>query len=90
MVKHGPLAVGNQYRSIIFTNGTEEARLAAMCKEREQTKLRSSIVTTQIQQLGSFYPTKLGHQKFDLKRHPLLNDTETLLIIFFYGVQKES
>ncbi|XVF18006.1 hypothetical protein REPUB_Repub10bG0174400 [Reevesia pubescens] len=64
--------VGNQYRSIIFTNGTEEARLAAMSKEREQTKSRSSIVTTQIQQLGSFYPAEPEHQKFELKRHPLL------------------
>ncbi|XVF15888.1 hypothetical protein REPUB_Repub09cG0195200 [Reevesia pubescens] len=64
--------VGNQYRSIIFVNGTEEARLAAMSKEREQTKSRSSIVTTQIQQLGSFYPAEPEHQKFELKRHPLL------------------
>ncbi|XP_021275224.1 peptide methionine sulfoxide reductase A5 [Herrania umbratica] len=64
--------VGNQYRSIIFTNGTEEARLAAMSKEREQTKSRNSIVTTQVQQLGSFYPAEPEHQKFELKRHPLL------------------
>ncbi|WRX09749.1 Peptide methionine sulfoxide reductase MsrA domain - like 1 [Theobroma cacao] len=54
--------VGNQYRSIIFTNWTEEARLAAMSKEREQTKSRNSIVTTQVQQLGSFYPAEPEHQ----------------------------
>ncbi|KAL4379372.1 hypothetical protein GQ457_02G006900 [Hibiscus cannabinus] len=64
--------VGNQYRSIIFTNGTEEGRLATMSKEREQTRSRSSIVTTQIQQLESFYPAEHDHQKFELKRHPLL------------------
>ncbi|KAJ0966950.1 hypothetical protein J5N97_023867 [Dioscorea zingiberensis] len=64
--------VGNQYRSIIFTNGTQEARLAAASKEREQTKSRSSIVTTQIQQLGAFYPAESDHQKFELKRHPFL------------------
>ncbi|OVA12626.1 Peptide methionine sulfoxide reductase MsrA [Macleaya cordata] len=64
--------VGNQYRSIIFTNGTEEARLAAVSKEREQTKSRSSIVTTQIQQLGTFYPAEPEHQKFELKRNPFL------------------
>ncbi|XP_022740191.1 peptide methionine sulfoxide reductase A5-like [Durio zibethinus] len=64
--------VGNQYRSIIFTNGAEEARLAAMSKESEQTKSRSSIVTTQIQQLGSFYPAEPEHQKFELKRQPML------------------
>ncbi|KAH7669064.1 Peptide-methionine (S)-S-oxide reductase protein [Dioscorea alata] len=64
--------VGNQYRSIIFTNGTQEARLAAASKEREQTKSRSSIVTTQIQQVGAFYPAESEHQKFELKRHQFL------------------
>ncbi|XP_008776885.1 peptide methionine sulfoxide reductase A5 isoform X1 [Phoenix dactylifera] len=64
--------VGNQYRSIIFTNGTLEARLAAASKEREQTKSRGSIVTTQIQQLGTFYPAESEHQKFELKHNPFL------------------
>ncbi|XP_017700499.1 peptide methionine sulfoxide reductase A5-like [Phoenix dactylifera] len=64
--------VGNQYRSIIFTNGTLEARLAAASKEREQTKSRSSIVTTQIQQIGTFYPAEFEHQKFELKRNRFL------------------
>ncbi|XP_042988892.1 peptide methionine sulfoxide reductase A5 isoform X3 [Carya illinoinensis] len=55
--------VGNQYsRSIIFTNGNEESRLAAISKEREQTKSKSSIVTTQIQQLRTFYPAEPEHQ----------------------------
>ncbi|XP_020579252.1 peptide methionine sulfoxide reductase A5 isoform X2 [Phalaenopsis equestris] len=54
--------VGNQYRSIIFTNGSLEARLAASSKETEQTKSRSSIVTTQIQQLGVFNPAESDHQ----------------------------
>ncbi|GMP31949.1 hypothetical protein CsSME_00005940 [Camellia sinensis var. sinensis] len=64
--------VGSQYRSIIFTNGSEESRLAAVSKEREQTKSKSSIVTTQIQQLRTFYPAEPEHQKFELKRNPLL------------------
>nr|GMC61854.1 metacaspase-1-like [Ipomoea batatas] len=64
--------VGNQYRSIIFTNGTEEARLAGVSKEREQSRSRSSIVTTQIQQLETFYPAEPEHQKFELKRNPFL------------------
>ncbi|XP_076920803.1 peptide methionine sulfoxide reductase A5-like [Bidens hawaiensis] len=64
--------VGNQYRSIIFVNGTDESRLATISKEREQTKSRSSIVTTQIQQLGTFYPAEPEHQKFELKRNPFL------------------
>ncbi|KAL0332722.1 UNVERIFIED_CONTAM: Peptide methionine sulfoxide reductase A5 [Sesamum calycinum] len=64
--------VGNQYRSIIFTNGTEETRLAALSKEREQTRSKTSVVTTQIQQLGEFYPAEPEHQKFELKRNPFL------------------
>uniref|UniRef100_A0A7N1A178 Peptide methionine sulfoxide reductase A5 n=1 Tax=Kalanchoe fedtschenkoi TaxID=63787 RepID=A0A7N1A178_KALFE len=64
--------VGNQYRSIIFTNGTEEMRLAAVSKEREQTKSKNGIVTTQILQLGAFYPAEPEHQKFELKRNPFL------------------
>ncbi|XP_027345544.1 peptide methionine sulfoxide reductase A5 isoform X2 [Abrus precatorius] len=54
--------VGNQYRSIIFVNGTEESRMAAVGKEQEQTRSRSSIVTTQILQLGTFYPAEPEHQ----------------------------
>jgi peptide-methionine (S)-S-oxide reductase len=64
--------VGNQYRSIIFTNGTEESKLALFSKEREQTRSKSSIVTTQIQQLSTFYPAEPEHQKFELKRNPFL------------------
>uniref|UniRef100_A0A1D1ZFH2 Peptide methionine sulfoxide reductase A5 n=1 Tax=Anthurium amnicola TaxID=1678845 RepID=A0A1D1ZFH2_9ARAE len=64
--------VGNQYRSIIFTDGTLEARLAVLSKEREQTKSRDSIVTTQIQKLGIFYPAESDHQKFALKRNQFL------------------
>ncbi|KAJ1692841.1 hypothetical protein LUZ63_009539 [Rhynchospora breviuscula] len=64
--------VGNQYRSIIFTNGTVEVRLAAASKEREQAKSRSSVVTTKIQPLAAFYPAEAEHQKFELKRRPLL------------------
>ena len=46
----------------LVINGTEEFRLAAINKEREQTKLKSSIVTTdQIQQLGTFYPAEPEH-----------------------------
>ncbi|KAM7250776.1 hypothetical protein ACFE04_022659 [Oxalis oulophora] len=64
--------VGNQYRSIIFTNGAEESHLAASSKEREQAKSRSSVVTTQIQQLETFYPAEPEHQKFELKQNPFL------------------
>ncbi|XP_073044751.1 peptide methionine sulfoxide reductase A5 [Primulina eburnea] len=64
--------VGNQYRSIIFANGTEESRLAAFSKEKEQTRSKNSVVTTQIQQLGTFYRAEAEHQKFELKLNPFL------------------
>ncbi|KAK4763987.1 hypothetical protein SAY87_013425 [Trapa incisa] len=64
--------VGNQYRSVIFINGTVESRLAAFRKEREQAKSKISVVTTQIQQIGTFYPAEPEHQKFELKRNPFL------------------
>ncbi|EXC35376.1 Peptide methionine sulfoxide reductase A5 [Morus notabilis] len=64
--------VGNQYRSIIFTNGTEETRLAALSKEREQARSKVSIVTTQIQSHWTFYPAEPEHQKFELKQNQFL------------------
>jgi hypothetical protein len=36
--------------------------LAALTKEREQAKDRSSVITTQIQSLGVFYPAEPEHQ----------------------------
>ncbi|KAM0915092.1 hypothetical protein ACQ4PT_011112 [Festuca glaucescens] len=64
--------VGNQYRSVIFTNGTLEARLAGLSKEREQGKDRSSVITTEIHPVGAFYSAEPEHQKFELKRKPFL------------------
>lgn len=64
--------VGEQYRSIIFTNGSDEAKLAGVSKEREQTKLIDNLVTTQIQQFETFYPAEPEHQKFELRRNPTL------------------
>lgn len=49
-------------RSIIFTNGTEESRMAALSKEREQAKSKASIVMTQIQPRAMFYPAEPEHQ----------------------------
>ncbi|KMZ65749.1 Peptide methionine sulfoxide reductase A5 [Zostera marina] len=64
--------VGTQYRSIIFTNGTHQSRLASASKEREQTKSRDIIVTTQIKELDTFYLAETEHQKFELKRNKFL------------------
>lgn len=55
-------------RSIIFTNGTQESRLAAVSKEREQIKSKGKIVTTEIKQLGTFYPAEPEHQVY---YHPI-------------------
>lgn len=52
----------NACRSVIFTNGTIEARLAALSKEKEQAKDRSSVITTQIQPLRVFHPAEPEHQ----------------------------
>lgn len=51
-----------QNRSIIFTNGTHQSRLASASKEREQTKSRDIIVTTQIKELDTFYLAETEHQ----------------------------
>lgn len=52
-------------RSIVFTNGTEESKIAALSKEREQTRSKNSVITTQIQQLVTFYPGEPEHQVCD-------------------------
>lgn len=36
--------------------------LASLTKEREQAKSKTSVVTTQIQQLVTFYPAEPEHQ----------------------------
>ncbi|KAK1282305.1 Peptide methionine sulfoxide reductase A5 [Acorus calamus] len=50
------------FKSIIFTNGTRETRMAAISKEKQHAKIRSNIVTTQIQELGMFYAAKTENQ----------------------------
>ncbi|KAL3720510.1 hypothetical protein ACJRO7_005341 [Eucalyptus globulus] len=49
-----------------------ESRLAALSKEREQSRSKGSVVTTQIQHLETFYHAEPEHQKFELKQGPLL------------------
>jgi peptide-methionine (S)-S-oxide reductase len=39
-----------------------EARLAGLSKEKEQAKDRRSVITTQIQPIGAFYPAEPEHQ----------------------------
>ncbi|KAG6556264.1 hypothetical protein Mapa_002205 [Marchantia paleacea] len=64
--------VGEQYRSIIFTQDGDEARLAGLSKQREQSRLAEQRVLTSINPLAIFYPAEAEHQKFVLRRKPLL------------------
>lgn len=66
-------------RSIIFTNGSEESRLAAVTKEREQTRSKGSIVTTQIQQIETFYPAEPEHQvRYSLMGNVVIPKNDTV------------
>lgn len=65
--------VGPQYRSVIFTQTDEEARLALTSKTAQQLRLGPhSEVVTEILPLGVFYPAEAEHQKFELRRKPQL------------------
>ena len=72
-------------RSIIFTNGSEESRLAAVSKEREQTNSKSSIVTTQIQQLGTFYTAEPEHQVVFLVTYTIIDESGQQQFILRYS-----
>ncbi|KAF7841817.1 peptide methionine sulfoxide reductase A5-like [Senna tora] len=72
-----------EMKSIIFTNATKESRVASVSKENEQTRSRSSIVTTQIQQLTEFYPAKPEHQEAEAIIEDL---SPSPLQIFGFGV----
>lgn len=64
--------VGDQYRSAIFVQGLEQESLASLSKEREEAKLKDGVLTTEIESLGVFYPAEPEHQKFELRRNPML------------------
>ncbi|KAJ7521082.1 hypothetical protein O6H91_19G036900 [Diphasiastrum complanatum] len=57
--------VGEQYSD-------EEAALAVVSRKREQAKLVDTQVTTEIEALEMFYPAEFEHQKFEMKRRPIL------------------
>jgi len=60
--RQGP-DVGDQYRSAIFTHGPEQERLATESRDREQSKLKRSIVT-QILPAPRFWPAEEYHQRY--------------------------
>ncbi|KAH8964090.1 hypothetical protein BDL97_04G045400 [Sphagnum fallax] len=64
--------VGPQYRSVIFTQGEEEVKLATASWDSEQLKLGKNEVVTEIQPLQAFYSAEAEHQKFELRQNSSL------------------
>eukprot|EP00246_Nothoceros_aenigmaticus_P017514 TRINITY_DN8607_c0_g1_i1.p1 TRINITY_DN8607_c0_g1~~TRINITY_DN8607_c0_g1_i1.p1 ORF type:complete len:238 (-),score=39.81 TRINITY_DN8607_c0_g1_i1:452-1165(-) len=64
--------VGDQYRSIIFTQADNEHTLAESSKVKEQKKMKNVAIQTALQPLTVFYPAEAEHQKFELRRRPQL------------------
>jgi peptide-methionine (S)-S-oxide reductase len=60
--RQGP-DVGDQYRSAIFTHGSEQERAAIAARDREQQKYSSPIVT-QIVPAPRFWPAEEYHQRY--------------------------
>ncbi|HYL26318.1 MAG TPA: peptide-methionine (S)-S-oxide reductase MsrA [Candidatus Nitrosotalea sp.] len=60
--RQGP-DVGDQYRSAIFTHGSEQERAAIASRDREQAKSPRKIVT-QILAAPRFWPAEDYHQRY--------------------------
>jgi peptide-methionine (S)-S-oxide reductase len=54
---------GTQYRSVIFTHGPEQARVAAERLEAARARYKQPIVT-QIETAPSFWPAEEYHQRY--------------------------
>jgi peptide-methionine (S)-S-oxide reductase len=60
---------GTQYRSVIFTHGPEQARIAAERLETAKTSGRyKSPIVTQVEPAPTFWPAEDYHQRY-LKKH---------------------
>ncbi|HEY6256546.1 MAG TPA: peptide-methionine (S)-S-oxide reductase MsrA [Xanthobacteraceae bacterium] len=61
---------GTQYRSAIFTQGTEQAKVAkAYIAQLNQARVFDAAIVTKISQLNGFYPAEDYHQNY-LTLHP--------------------
>jgi peptide-methionine (S)-S-oxide reductase len=60
--RQGP-DVGTQYRSAIFTHGSEQQQLAEVSRTREQAN-QSKPIVTEITAAGDFYPAEDYHQRY--------------------------
>ena len=57
--------VGTQYRSVIFTESEEQARIAAeVAAEIEGSAIWSAPLVTEIEPLTKFYPAEAYHQNY--------------------------
>ena len=63
--RQGP-DVGDQYRSVIFTNDDDQLRAAEASRDRAQERFDRPIAT-QIQRAGAFYPAEDYHQMYYVK-----------------------
>jgi len=64
--------IGTQYRSVIFTDGEDQAAQALASRERYQQALRETgfgMIVTEIQPAGPFYYAEPSHQQY-LHRYP--------------------
>jgi peptide-methionine (S)-S-oxide reductase len=60
---------GYQYRSVIFTHGEEQAKLATLSKEKwmKDARFAGQTIYTQITPASAFYAAEEYHQKYSLK-----------------------
>jgi len=66
--RQGP-DIGSQYRSVIFTHGTEQAAMAEASKARlEASGRHRRPVATVIEPAGNFWPAEDYHQQYLEKR----------------------
>ena len=62
--RQGP-DVGTQYRSVIFTHGPEQARVAAMVRDRVAASGKwKTPVVTQVEDAPTFWPAEEHHQRY--------------------------
>lgn len=72
---HNPVyeTISRQYMSIVFYHDSEQKKLALESRQREENRLGSEVVT-EILPFSAFYPAENYHQKYYLRREPLLMD----------------
>lgn len=75
---HNPVhdTISRQYMSIVFYHDEEQKILATKSRQREETRLGREVVT-EILPFSKFYPAENYHQKYYLRREPVLIEEYT-------------